>query len=143
MTQNKLADPSDTEIAHSAKKTTTAKQNVAGIRIRRIPESKNDKTRCRQGHNLNEVQKVLHYNNFEAAKSNVTQLGKHTTNKTGTIFLKVANPQQTRMNFVSTRILQSSGRTDFLIQKQSKEMQTARSWLSTGDANCYSKVQTP
>ena len=66
MTQNVLADTSGTEIAQSAIRTTTVKENLLGIRIRGIPESKND-GRCRQGHDFNAAQKVLEHINIEAA----------------------------------------------------------------------------
>ena len=95
MTHNKLADPSDTEIAQNTVRSTTVKDNLDGIRTRGIPESKNDEACCRQEHDFNEVQNVLNYSNVEAAKSHVTRLGKKDTNKTRTILLKVPNPYQT------------------------------------------------
>ena len=66
MTQNILAVTSGTEIAQSAIRTITAKENLHGIRIRGIPESKSD-GRCRQGHDFNAAQKVLEHINVEAA----------------------------------------------------------------------------
>ena len=81
MTQNELADPSEFEIALMAIRTTPAKEKSDGIRIRGIPESKNDDARCRQEQDFNAVQKVLEHINVEAAISDVTRLGKYDTNK--------------------------------------------------------------
>ena len=52
MSQNIIADPSHTEILHTAIKSTTAKENLDRVRIRGITESKNDDARYGQEHDF-------------------------------------------------------------------------------------------
>ena len=122
MSHDKLADPSDTEIAHSVcGKDHPAKENVDGNRSRGIPESKKDDARCRQNHDFIEVQNVLEHIIIEAAISNATRLGKYDTNKTRTILFKVPNPYQRRMILLSARKLKPYGRPVFLSRQLSQE----------------------
>ena len=119
MTQNKLTDPSDSEIAHSAIRTTPAKEDLDGIQIRGIPESKNDDARCRQ--DFNDVRNVLEHINVDAAISDVKRLGKYHRNKSNTTLDKVPNPLQRRMILLSARKLQYFGKPVFLIRQVVKE----------------------
>ena len=121
MTQNKLAERSDTDNAHSAIRTVPAKENLDGFRSTGIPESRKGTARCRQEHDFNEIQKVLQTINVKEAISDVTRLGKNDTNKTRTILLKMPTPYQRRMILLSTRKLQSIGRAVFFSHQPSKE----------------------
>ena len=92
-----------------------------GSQIRGIPESKSDDVRCRQEHDFNEVQKAMEHINFEAAIRDVTRLGKHHTNITTTILLKVPNPYQKRTIPLSARKRQLFGRLTLLSRQLSKK----------------------
>ena len=92
MTQDELADPSDTGIDHSASATTTSKKNMHENQIRGNPESKNDDARCWQEHNFKKIQEVLDDINVQTGLSDVTRLGKYDTNETRTILLEVPDP---------------------------------------------------
>ena len=109
MTQNKLADPSDIGITHSAISTTPAKENFDGFRIRGTAESNTDDARWRQEHDFNEDQNVLEQINLEAAINEVTRHGKYDTNKTRTFLFKAPYPDQRRVILLSARKLQFLG----------------------------------
>ena len=114
ITQDKLADPSNIMITHSAIRTTPANQNLDRIRIIGFPESKNDDARSCQKNDFNEVQKVLEHINVEAAIRDATRLRKYDTNKAKTVLLEIPNSYQRQMILLSACKLQSSGRPVFL-----------------------------